>query len=462
MSTPSPPKFRVAIVGAGIGGLLLALFLQKDAPDVAVEIYESTAQLVEVGAGIGFWPRMWEMFIYLGLEDDLLKISGSQDGSALPVHYRKADEPTTIEFHKLAPALRTFHRADLQRLLAKNFHAGHIHFGKRLVRYDAPDTGTGPITLQFTDDTRADCEVLVGADGIRSAARRSMYEAFADEAGRNGEPEEAQRSLDMADPVWSREISYRGLVSAHKLAALGFKDADLAVIDYDQLFGKNKHLMSYPICEGTLINVAAFVSFPTHEGEAQDSGPWVSAASAEDVVRAFEGWDPNVRTLLEAIERPVRWSIHECHYLPTCVRDRVVLIGDAAHAMRPHQGAGAGQAMEDGFILAAILAHASVSVKNLNQVLRVYDTLRRPAAQDIQRRSELNGTLYQLRSTGWEDVTEEQSQAGGFSHEKLADVGRQVERQMEWVLEGSVMEEKRTAVEAVERKLALSELVAQS
>lgn len=66
--------------GAGIGGLLLVLSLQKDAPDVVVNIYESTAELVEVGAGIGFWPRMWEMLTYLGLEDDLLKISGSQDG----------------------------------------------------------------------------------------------------------------------------------------------------------------------------------------------------------------------------------------------------------------------------------------------------------------------------------------------------------------------------------------------
>lgn len=46
-----------------------------------MEIYESTAELVEVGAGIGFWPRMWEMLTYLGLEDDLLKISGSRDGS---------------------------------------------------------------------------------------------------------------------------------------------------------------------------------------------------------------------------------------------------------------------------------------------------------------------------------------------------------------------------------------------
>lgn len=126
--------------------------------------------------------------------------------------------------------MRTFHRADLQRLLAKNLHAGHIHFGKRLSRYDAPNAGTGPIVLQFTDGTCADCDILVGADGIRSAVRWSMYEEFADKAGRNGESEEARRLRAMADPVWSREISYRGLVPTQKLTDLGFKDADLAVI----------------------------------------------------------------------------------------------------------------------------------------------------------------------------------------------------------------------------------------
>ncbi len=59
--------------------------------------------------------------------------------------------------------------------------------------------------------------------------------------------------------------------------------------------------MTYPICRGTKIKVAAFVSLPTHDcGDAtQDDGPWVSTASAEDVVGKFEGWDANVRTLLE-------------------------------------------------------------------------------------------------------------------------------------------------------------------
>lgn len=127
--------------------------------------------------------------------------------------------------------MRTFHRADLQKLLAKRLHGSHsIHFSKRLARYDFSKTETGSIVLQFTDGTRADCDVLVGADGIRSAVRRTMYEAFADEASCKSEFAEAQQLRAMAEPVWSREISYRGLVPTQKLTDLGFKDADLAVI----------------------------------------------------------------------------------------------------------------------------------------------------------------------------------------------------------------------------------------
>ena len=66
--------------GAGLGGLILALFLQKDCPDFQVDIYESTQELTELGAGIGFFPRVWEILRYLGLEEDLLKIAGIRGG----------------------------------------------------------------------------------------------------------------------------------------------------------------------------------------------------------------------------------------------------------------------------------------------------------------------------------------------------------------------------------------------
>ena len=63
--------------GAGLGGLLLALVLQKDCPDVKVDVYESTQELTEVGAGIGVWPRIWEILRYLGLEDALRQGAGA-------------------------------------------------------------------------------------------------------------------------------------------------------------------------------------------------------------------------------------------------------------------------------------------------------------------------------------------------------------------------------------------------
>ena len=62
--------------GAGLGGLILALFLQKDCPSFRVDIYESTQELTELGAGIGFFPRVWEILRYLDLEEDLLKLAG--------------------------------------------------------------------------------------------------------------------------------------------------------------------------------------------------------------------------------------------------------------------------------------------------------------------------------------------------------------------------------------------------
>ena len=108
MASNSSPKFRVAIMyvnltmsvfsdsmskanlsriysGAGLGGLLFALFLQKHAQDVEVDIYESAHALTELGAGVAMWPRVWELIKYLELEDELLQISGSSraGGAAL-------------------------------------------------------------------------------------------------------------------------------------------------------------------------------------------------------------------------------------------------------------------------------------------------------------------------------------------------------------------------------------------
>ena len=69
--------------GAGLGGLLLALFLQKECPELQVTIYESAHQLAEIGAGVAAWPRVWEVLKYLGLEEDLIQAGGTHDGGGM-------------------------------------------------------------------------------------------------------------------------------------------------------------------------------------------------------------------------------------------------------------------------------------------------------------------------------------------------------------------------------------------
>lgn len=71
--------------GAGLGGLLLALFLQREAQDLQIDIYESTSQLTELGVGIGMWPRSWEIMRHLGLQDELRQVSGTNDGGGMSI-----------------------------------------------------------------------------------------------------------------------------------------------------------------------------------------------------------------------------------------------------------------------------------------------------------------------------------------------------------------------------------------
>lgn len=122
----------------------------------------------------------------------------------------------------------TFHRSVLQQLLARHLDPSiHIHFSKRVISYAEPLEECAPIVMQFRDGTSATCDLLIGSDGIRSAVRRSMFNAVADEAAMQGNTEESLRLRSLVDPVWSGQIAYRGLIPTAALKALGFKDAGL-------------------------------------------------------------------------------------------------------------------------------------------------------------------------------------------------------------------------------------------
>lgn len=102
----------------------------------------------------------------------------------------------------------------------------------------------------------------------------------------------------------------------------------------------HKHFLVFPISQNQTLNVVAFVSKPEAElGDLKES--WTSSAPREDLEREYEGWDPTVGKIIRQMEaRPGKWRMNDRELLEDWIQfdGKVVLAGDAAHAMLPHQG----------------------------------------------------------------------------------------------------------------------------
>jgi len=305
---------------------------------------------------------------------------------------------------------------------------GVAHFGKRLSSFSS-DGSDCPIRLQFYDGSTATCDLLVGCDGIKSTIRRQMLE----EKAQAGRPE----LLSMIDPVWTGTIAYRGLIPVERLNHANGKEH--RTIQTPMMYcGKNKHVVSYSISRGSIVNVVALTSEPDKEG-APYSEPWVTDCTADELLDCYAGWEPEVIDLLKCIDKPTRWALHHLRPLPTYVSDRVCLLGDAAHAMSPHQGAGAGQAIEDAYMLARILGHPDATLSTLPHALLAYEHVRLPLANRVLQGSKDSGELYEFNGH-CEDDLQTLGPAIGKQWDWLWETTpeREVERALAWMQGGIV------------------------
>ena len=115
--------------------------------------------------------------------------------------------------------------------------------------------------------------------------------------------------------------------------------------------------------------------------------------------------------------------------------------------MLPHQGAGVGQAFEDGWVLANVLSHPAVTLATLPAALKIYDDVRRPYSQGIAAGSAQNGSNFHLCRAGWEDVSVEDSMAGRYPRELLGVLGEELRKQTSWMYDSSILDERAVLVE---------------
>ena len=315
-------RFRVVIVGGGIGGLFAAKALVAHGVDVS--LYEQAPALGEVGAGVFLTPNSVRHLERVGLGPAVEKC-GARVGPKS--HYFRHDgspiAPVQVTDSSGWNATFGMHRADLVAFLAAALPAGVVHCGHQATGFEQ----VGDVArVQFAGGASAEGDVVVGADGIHSALRPYVFPP--------------------STPVFHGTISYRGLVSRECLP-------DWPTDCWQMWAGPSKHFLVFPVRHGQMINYVGFV--PADE-EMKES--WSAAGDPEVLRGEFEGWDARIGSVLKQVDKTFRWALYDREPLPTWTKGRLTLLGDAAHPMLPHLGQGANQSIEDGMALATILGRA--------------------------------------------------------------------------------------------------------
>jgi 5-methylphenazine-1-carboxylate 1-monooxygenase len=350
---------RIAIVGAGVGGLTAALSLHAAGYDDVV-LLEAAREIRDVGVGINLPPHAVRELSELGLEEELAR-------SGLPTkelaYYDPAGHLIWAEPRGLDAGYRwpqySIHRGHLQRILVdavgKRLGQSAIKTGQRATRVNQESAGQVDIEAidQFTGRSVSHAaDVVVAADGIRSAARDSL----------NG------GVTPLASNGW---VMYRGTTRAEP-----FLTGATMVILGDE----TQRIVVYPIAPG-LLNW--LLVRPRGAAAAAELGNW-NVPVVPDVVASlveqhrFDWLDIHhlISTASEAYEYPMA----DIDPLPRWVFGRCALLGDAAHAMYPFGSNGASQAILD----ARVFAYEMATAGNIDEALHGYEAHRRPLASGVQ------------------------------------------------------------------------------
>lgn len=354
---------KILVIGAGIGGLTAALALIQRGFDVCV--YEQAGELAEIGAGLQISPNGTAVMSALGVLEELKSVACEPDaksirlwstGQTWPLFDLGKDCLTRYGFPYLM-----VHRGDLHRVLlqaVRRLKPDAVIQGARLVDLEEQSSG---VVARFEDGQTVLGDLLIGADGVHSTVR--------------------ERIVGPGVATYSGCMAWRGVIPADALPA------HLRITSGVNWVGPGRHVITYPLRCGQLINFVGVVEQTDWSGEES----WTLRGSRDECAADFEGWHPDVQTLISNIEVPFRWALLSRPPIERWHQGRVVLLGDACHPMLPFMAQGAVMAIEDGMILArALEAHA----EDFGAAISLYEQHRLPRANRCVLAAENNRKLF--------------------------------------------------------------------
>jgi 6-hydroxynicotinate 3-monooxygenase len=350
---------RIAVIGAGLGGMTVAGLLQRHG--FPVNVYEQAPAFSRIGAGIHLSSNVMLVMRRLGIERTLSDIALHPDAFVSrqwdtgEVLFELPFDPASEA--RYGAAYINVHRGDLHSVLESALVPATIAFGKKLSHIDSSSSA---VRLFFEDGSQAEADLVIGADGLNSKVRDHL--------------------LGPEKPHYTGHIAHRAIFRATLLNGLPIRACT-------KWWGPGHHILVYYMTQARE-EVYIVTSAPQQE--------WTSSAAfvpcdRGELVATFDGYHAELRQVVKAATEITKWPIFDREPVERWSGDRIVLLGDACHPMRPYMAAGAAMAIEDAGILARCIAE--IGSADAGESFAWYEANRKPRVRKVQQISMVNTWL---------------------------------------------------------------------
>jgi 6-hydroxynicotinate 3-monooxygenase len=350
---------RVAVIGAGLGGMTAAGLLQRRG--FSVKVYEQASAFSRIGAGIHLSSNVMLVMRHLGIEKALSDIALHPDAFVSrqwdtgEILFELPFDPASEA--RYGAAYINVHRGDLHSVLESALEHGTVAFGKKLSRID--NSGSA-VRLFFEDGGQAEADIVIGADGLNSTVRDHL--------------------LGPEKPRYTGQIAHRAIFPATRLNGLPIRACT-------KWWGPGNHILVYYMTQARE-EVYIVTSAPQPE--------WTSNAAfvpcdRDELIATFDKYHAELRQVVKAATEITKWPIFDREPVERWSGCRIVLLGDACHPMRPYMAAGAAMAIEDAGILARCMAE--VGSDDAGESFAWYEANRKPRVRKVQQISMVNTWL---------------------------------------------------------------------
>lgn len=342
---------KVIIIGGGTAGLCLAITLRYFG--VEVKVYEKRANAGDAGAGIILAPNALQALEPFGITDQIIRAGYGRGG--IQTWNEKGEKITDLSVPQDNYMMYSIHRADLNELLFDALPSGTVEYGKECVSINQDEQA---VRIHFRDGSEATGDILVAADGIHSVVRKQV--------------------LKKSSYRFAGYTCWRGIVSTDACEGL--------YEEFIETWGSKGRFGMIPLPKKQMYWHAMV--------NAEENNSQFRNYTINDLANHFKDYHKPIPSLLKASNQMIHRDIVDIVPMERFYYNRILFIGDAAHAFTPNLGQGACQAIEDSVVAADCINRNT----DYRRAFAEFDSRRRKKIEKISKQSWLFGKITQIEN----------------------------------------------------------------